>query len=168
MLDMTSIADEAVQVLWQKVCQATGADPSSLTAVEHFGDNPAMADELLALVLDGTKTATAGLVRDFEVCGEPLSKAGDHWVVLDGHDVPRCVLRTVEVRVGLLESVDAAFAWDEGEGDRTREWWLDAHRRFFLRRAWDLPYDEQRDMVVFERFEVVWPEPEPGDGAVRR
>lgn len=164
---MTSVADEAVQALWQKVCQATGADPSSLTAVERFGDSAAMADELLALVLAGTKTATAGLARDFEMGGEPLSQPGDHWVVLDGQDAPRCVLRTVQVRVGVLESVDAAFAWDEGEGDRSREWWLDAHRRFFLRQAEreDLPYDEQRDLVVFERFEVAWPESDERDCA---
>ena len=34
-----------------------------------------------------------------------------------------------------LPQVDEAFAWDEGEGDRTREWWLDAHRRYFARQA---------------------------------
>jgi uncharacterized protein YhfF len=54
--------------------------------------------------------------------------------------------------------VDEAFAWDEGEGERTREWWLDAHRaymrRVFARRG--LEYDDRRD-VVFERFAVVWP-----------
>jgi len=117
-----------------------------------------MADKLLALVLDGTKTATAGLARTVEINGERLSQPGDHWVVLDGRDSPRCVLRTVQVRVGVLESVDAAFAWDEGEGDRTREYWLDAHRHAFLDRARreDLPYDEQTDLVVFERFEVVF------------
>jgi hypothetical protein len=34
-----------------------------------------------------------------------------------------------------LSQVDEAFAWDEGEGDRTREWWLDAHRQYFARQA---------------------------------
>ena len=157
---MTSLVDQAVQALWQEGCWATGADPSSLTAVERFGDPAAMADELHALVLDGTKTATAGLARDFEMGGEHLSQPGDHWVVLDGQDAPRCVLRTVQVGVRVLESVDAAFAWDEGEGDRTRGWWLDAHRRFFLRQAQreDLPYDEHHDLVVFERFEVALPD----------
>jgi hypothetical protein len=29
--------------------------------------------------------------------------------------------------------VDEAFAWNEGEGDRTRDWWLAAHRRYFAR-----------------------------------
>jgi hypothetical protein len=34
-----------------------------------------------------------------------------------------------------MSQVDEAFAWDEGEGDRTRDWWLDAHRRYFARQA---------------------------------
>ena len=32
-----------------------------------------------------------------------------------------------------LSEVDEAFAWDEEEGNRTREWWLNAHRRNFAR-----------------------------------
>jgi len=31
--------------------------------------------------------------------------------------------------------VDEDFAWDAAEGDRTREWWLDARRRYFARQA---------------------------------
>ena len=31
-----------------------------------------------------------------------------------------------EVMIKPLSEVDEAFAWDEGEGDRTRDWWLAA------------------------------------------
>jgi uncharacterized protein YhfF len=150
--------DPAVQALWQRCCDATGADPSSLVAADQFGDSPAMADELLALVLAGTKTATAGLARDFTARGEAVPAPGEHWVVLDGRGAPRCVLRTVEVRVGPLSSVDDAFAWDEGEGDRTRASWLSGHRRFFLRQGEreGIPFDEEHDLVVFERFDLVF------------
>ncbi|MCF6514540.1 ASCH domain-containing protein, partial [Blastococcus sp. MG754427] len=71
---------------------------------------------------------------------------------------PRCVLRTTELRLGPLRSVDEAFAWDEGEDDRTRESWLREHERYFRRtlpargRAWSDDLE-----VVFERFRVVWP-----------
>jgi uncharacterized protein YhfF len=148
----------AVQAMWQRFCAATGADPSSLTAADAFGDSPAMADELLALVLEGTKTATAGLVSDYAPAGEPLPAPGTHWIALDGRGAPRCVLRTVEIRLGPLSSVDAAFAWDEGEGDRTRDSWLEGHRRFFVRQAerQGAAFDEERDLVVFERFELAW------------
>ena len=54
--------------------------------------------------------------------------------------------------------MDAKFAYDEGEGDRTLESWIDGHRRYFERVSaergaiWN-----EDDEVVFERFQVVWP-----------
>ena len=67
-------------------------------------------------------------------------------------------LQQAEVRIGSLSSVDASFAWDEGEGDRTRDWWLKVHRRYFGRQAQREGFDLHDDIeVVFERFEIVWP-----------
>ncbi len=34
-----------------------------------------------------------------------------------------------------LNEVDDAFAWDEGEGDRTRRWWEAAHWEYFSTQA---------------------------------
>jgi uncharacterized protein YhfF len=151
--------DEDVQRFWDEVRARTGAPAESLTAVETFGDSPAMADELLALVLDGTKRATAALVEDFSASGTPLPRPGDHWIVLDGRRRPVAVLRTTEARTGLLHSVDDAFAHDEGEGDRTREDWLRGHRAYWKRQGerTGVPFDERTSQVVFERFAVVWP-----------
>jgi uncharacterized protein YhfF len=62
------------------------------------------------------------------------------------------------VTIKPLSEVDAAFAWDEGEGDRTRDWWLDAHHRYFARQAAREGFELDDDILtVFERFEVVWP-----------
>jgi uncharacterized protein YhfF len=55
--------------------------------------------------------------------------------MLDGESRPRFIWRTTEVTVNPLSQVDEAFAWDEGEGDRTRDWRHDAHRRYFGRQA---------------------------------
>jgi uncharacterized protein YhfF len=132
--------------------------PEEPSAVERFGDTAALADGLLALVLAGTKRATAALADDFTGAGEALPRIGDHWVACDGAGRPRAVLRTVELRLGRLASVDDAFAWDEGEGDRTRDDWLAGHLAYFGRtlaargRSWDDDLE-----VVFERFRVVWP-----------
>jgi uncharacterized protein YhfF len=126
-------------------------------AIGAFGDNVELADELLDLVVHGPKRATAGLVADY-VDDERLPRIGGHWVVCDGTGAPRVVLRSTELRIGLIESVDDAFAWDEGEGDRSRDWWLDAHRRFFTRTcaARGAELTEHLE-VVFERFRLVWP-----------
>ncbi|WP_307807373.1 ASCH domain-containing protein [Naasia sp. SYSU D00948] len=131
--------------------------------VDVFGDSPSLAEELLGLVLAGTKRATASLVRDFRDDGEALPRIGEHWIVCDGSGQAALVVRTMELRLGPAESVDDAFAWDEGEGDRTRDDWLAGHSRYWSRteaakgRVWDPSAD-----VVFERFRVVWP-PEHAD-----
>jgi uncharacterized protein YhfF len=104
------------------------------------------------------KRATAGLVRQFGPDGEPPPAVGGYAVLLDGADRPRAIWRTTSLRVGPLNSVDERFAWDEGEGERTREWWLAAHRRFFERRAAEQGF-QMHDQIetMFERFVVVWP-----------
>jgi uncharacterized protein YhfF len=126
--------------------------------VATFGDGPEMATELAELAVAGIKRATAGLVRQFGPGGEAAPIVGGHVVLLDGTDRPRAIWRTTEVRVGPLNSVDERFAWDEGEGERTREWWLSAHRRFFGRRAAAQGFRMHDEIeTVFERFMVVWP-----------
>ena len=161
MNDQPAADPEAVEAFWRRA-QAQGAVPhdrAAPDAVEQFGDSPALADELLDLVLHGPKRATAGSLAAFEHEGAPLPVAGDHWVVADGSGRPRAVLRTAEVRVGPLSSVDDAFAWDEGEGDRTRATWLADHEAFFRREMTRLGVAFDPDMpTVFERFDLVYTE----------
>jgi uncharacterized protein YhfF len=155
------IDPELVAAFWRRG-QRAGAIPvdrPAPDAVERFGDSAELADELLALVLDGAKRATAGSLAAFEREGAPLPSVGDHWVVLDGAGHPRAVLCTTDVRVGPLSSVDDAFAWDEGEGDRTRASWLAGHEAYFRRELASLGLEFDAEMsTVFERFEVVYTE----------
>lgn len=159
--DGPAIDPEVVTAFWRRG-QADGAlplDRPGPDAVEHFGDSPELADELLGLVLHGPKRATAGSLAAFEHEGAPLPAVGDHWVAADGAGRPRAVLRTAEVRVGPLSSVDDAFAWDEGEGDRTRATWLADHEAYFRRELAALGQSFDPDMpTVFERFDVVYTE----------
>jgi len=142
-------------------CQTAVRDrrrPDAAHPVERFGDSSELADELIDLVLHGPKRATAGLVADFAADGEPLPRIGGHWIACDGAGTPRAVLRTRELRIGPIETVDDAFAYDEGEGDRSRESWLREHRRYFTRTcaARNETFTDAHE-VVFERFAVVWP-----------
>lgn len=116
-----------------------------------------MAGELADLVLVGTKRATASLARDYADGHEPLPKVGDYVVVVDGEGTPCCIWRTVQIVVKPLAAVDEGFAWDEGEGNRTRQWWLDAHREYFRRQAAREGFTMHDGIeTVFERFEIVW------------
>ncbi len=111
-----------------------------------FGDSPDLANELLQLVLKGVKTATCS-TED-----EPnLSKPGECWIVLDGRGDPRCVIESTEITFRPFNGVDAAFAFEEGEGDRSLAYWRSAHRRYFTRLG---KFNEDM-MLMCERFRLV-------------
>ncbi|MGY8667266.1 ASCH domain-containing protein [Bradyrhizobium sp. UFLA05-109] len=111
-----------------------------------FGDSLALADELLDLVIKGIKTATCS-TED-----EPnTSTPGERWIVLDGRGEPRCVIETTEVTYRRFHEVDAAFAYDEGEGDRSLAYWGGAHRSYFGR----LGRFSEDMMLMCERFRLV-------------
>jgi uncharacterized protein YhfF len=142
---------------WLDYRKAAGLQHDDYDAVA-FGDSDAMASELAELTVAGTKRATAGLARQFGPEKETRPVLGGYVVLLDGASRPRAIWRTTEIRTGPLNSVDERFAWDEGEGDRTREWWLAAHRRFFGKFAAAHGFQMHDEIeTVFERFEIVWP-----------
>lgn len=110
------------------------------------------------LVRDGPKRATAGLLAEYEEEGEALPEVGAYSVIFDGHGQPLCIIRTTHVELRPFSEVDADFAWSEGEGDRTLDWWRRAHIRFFERLGITL---NPNTMMVLERFELVWPAEKP-------
>jgi uncharacterized protein YhfF len=109
-----------------------------------FGDGPELADELLDLVIRGVKTATCSTE-------DQASTPGARWIVRDGHGQLRCVIETTQVTYRRYNEVDAAFAFDEGEGDRSLAYWRQAHRNYFGR----LGKFSEDMMLMCERFRLV-------------
>ena len=111
-----------------------------------FGDSPELADELLALVLEGKKTATCWSIADGQ-----QTEVGKRMVVKDGAGRPRGVLETLSLEQRRFGDVPADFAHAEGEGDRTLECWRDLHKTCFTRQGTYAP-----DMLLWcERFRLV-------------
>jgi uncharacterized protein YhfF len=155
--------DPACRAFWDAYAGASGIGHDEYETLPMADGEAPLADELVGLILDGRKRATAMLLRDHTVKGEALPVLGGHVVVLDSAGRPRAIWRTTEVRIGPLNSVDDTFAWDEGEGDRTRADWLAGHGRWFRRQAGREGFVFHDEIeTVFERFEVVWP-PEAAD-----
>ncbi len=151
---------DAVSEFWNAYARAARASGATFR-VYAFGDSPELADELVAAVIAGTKRADARLSRK----GTTAPNIGEFGVVVDGSNAPRCIVRTLQVEIKALRDVDERFAWDEGGGDRSLEWWVAAHMRFFKRQASRDGFVVDADTeVVLERFEVVWP-PEIADRA---
>jgi uncharacterized protein YhfF len=143
-----------IEAFWTEFVAATGIDgPHEAWA---FGDPslPDLATELALLVRGGPKRATAGLASDYEDEAEALPEIGDLSVILDGRGSPVCVIQTTAVEIRRFGDVDEAFARDEGEGDRTLEWWRRAHLWFFEQQG--TPIDDD-SLMVLEHIELLWP-----------
>lgn len=116
-----------------------------------------MADDLGGLVQRGIKTATCSLLWEYEADDEPLPRVGEMSIVTDGEGHPLCLIEITEVEVKPFDQVEAQFAYDEGEGDRSLASWRDAHRQFFARLCETLGREPSATMpLVCERFRVLF------------
>ncbi|RPI88473.1 MAG: ASCH domain-containing protein [Chloroflexi bacterium] len=123
---------------------------------EGWGDGPALADELGALIVQGVKTATCSALWEWEAEGNPIPQPGLITIVLDGGGVPLCIVETVEVSVRKYNEVDADFARDEGEGDLSLQYWREAHRRYFSRVLPKIRKEFSEEIpLVCERFKLI-------------
>ncbi len=90
-----------------------------------------LRDKLVAAVLDGTKTATTGLLQDYEIDGEPLPVVGARAAVIDSAGRRVAVIELTAVRVSRLGDVDLDHAQDEGEGDDSVAAWRAGHEEYW-------------------------------------
>ena len=150
-----------IEAFWAEFVAATGIDgPYEVWA---FGDPsmPKLATDLGLLLRDGPKRATTGLASDYDDEDETLPEVEELSLILDGEGSPVCVIRTTSIEIRRYGDVDEAFAWAEGEGDRSLDWWRRAHTWFFEKQG--TPVDDDT-LMVLEHFELLWPSPtEPVD-----
>ena len=104
---------------------------------------------LVDAVLAGAKTATAGLLEEYEAEGEAVPSAGDRFLLEGFDNEPVAVVEVTEARVVPAGEIDEQFARDEGEGFETVEDWRVAHESFFKRPL------EPDTMIVAVRFRLV-------------
>src|SRR5215216_6675399 len=86
---------------------------------------------LVDAILSGRKTATAGLVDEYEGRGVDLPCAGERFVVLDVSDAPAAVIETTEVRLLAMADIDLEFVLAEGAGYASIAEWRADHARVF-------------------------------------
>lgn len=170
MVTMTP-SDSAVDAYWMAARQRVGTSRLTEAAGERpassatppawsFGAGPDDADALLDLVLAGTKTGTSSAVASFEADGEPLPRASDLSILLDGRGEPRALIVTTEVSVCPFEQVDAEHAAAEGEGDRSLAHWRTVHEEFFTDELTRVGQQfTVSTAVVLERFCLLDPAP---------
>ncbi|GLW15495.1 hypothetical protein Stsp01_22380 [Streptomyces sp. NBRC 13847] len=135
-------------------------DLASMARAEFAFPGP-LRDRLVAAVLDGSKTATTGLVAGYTHEGEPLPEVGNRSVVIDSDDRPVAVIEVTGVCVVPLAQVDLGHVVDEGEGHTSVAEWRASHERFWhgeeVRTALDDPEFTVHDgtPIVLERFRLL-------------
>ncbi|ALE93217.1 RNA-binding protein [Arthrobacter alpinus] len=135
-------------------------DYSSLPICEFAFPGP-LRDQLVAAILDGSKTSTTGTLIEYEVEQEDLPTVGLQEVVIDSAATPVAVIEMTEVRQARLADVDLAHAVDEGEGFSTVAQWRAGHEDFWhstdMRQAMGDPGFTVDDdtMLVLQRFRLV-------------
>jgi uncharacterized protein YhfF len=133
-------------------------DDSRLYEAFCFGDSEALAEELGALVVAGSKRATAGSAWSLEAEGKSPPKPGDYSIVTTWAGQPLCIVQTISIEIIPFISVSADFAATEGEGDGSLEFWRSAHTAYFERECIRLGRTFTDDMpVVCERFQIAFP-----------
>jgi uncharacterized protein YhfF len=99
--------------------------------VAEFAFPGPLRDQLVAAILDGSKTTTTGLLVEYEREAEPLAEPGQRFAVPDSAGQLVAVIETTAIRVLRLAEVDLAHALGEGEGYTSVAGWRAAHERFW-------------------------------------
>jgi len=108
-----------------------------------------MRADLNALVLEGTKTATAGLLAEYEREAEELESVGERLALVDDDGAPVGVVEVTAVSVARFGQVPWEFADAEGEGFTSIEHWRDVHARFWADQGSDVDDDTEVVCVHF-------------------
>jgi len=148
------------------------ADPKTFRGLQVSGFGHPGSDlrrRLVELVLSGRKTASAGLLVEYELDGDQVPTPGLREVIMDADGRFVGETETTECRVLRMADVDDRFARDEGEGFADAADWRAAHERF-----WNGYIDEIRDrlgdpgwsltddtLIVCQRFRLTERYPEP-------
>lgn len=144
---------------WQAYCDHNlDLDPDSLYyTVWQFLNGEKGCDRLASLVRAGIKTATSSPLFSFEEDGDKVPEAGDYSIILDSEGEPLFIIQDTEVTIKKFSEVDADFAFKEGEGDQSLEYWQRAHREYFTRLCEEYGKEFSEDMeLVCEEFKIIF------------
>lgn len=72
---------------WNAYVATLTETPLHPTVTADVAGNDTIADDLLALYLNGTKTAGAALVKQYEAENADLPQVGNYWIILDSKKI---------------------------------------------------------------------------------
>ena len=123
----------------------------------YFGDDEKVADDCAELVVKGIKKATSPSVWWFEKNDEKFPEPGDLAIVTNWKGEPKGIIKTIKVEIIKFKDITPEYAFIEGEGDRSLEYWKKVHWEYYsneMKEFGESPNDEMD--IVCEYFERIW------------
>ena len=145
--------NNSVDIMWKKYLKSIdeNEEDTNLSYTSwYFGGDKQIADELAELTIKGDKRATTSLHYLYE---------GELSIITDFDGNAKCIIKTTDVKVLPFSKVDEKFAYTEGEGDKSLEYWRRVHIKAFNDELKELSIDMEfsEDMlVVCEIFQVIY------------
>lgn len=123
----------------------------------YFCDNKKDADECAELVIKKIKQATSPSVWWFKKNQEAFPKAGDLAIVTNWNGEPKAIIRTKKTEFVAYKNITADYAFIEGEGDRSLDYWKRTHWEYYTKEMKKIDESPTEDMeIVCEHFETIW------------
>ncbi|MEZ9551982.1 ASCH domain-containing protein [Vibrio breoganii] len=126
-------------------------------SADYFCADEYNANLCAQLILRGEKRASCSMEYWYSHEGEAMPSVGHLQVVTDWQGEPICIIEITSVDTCKYCDITAEFAALEGEGDKSLEWWREAHWKFFSLECQELGITPTPEMLlVLERFKVVY------------
>ncbi|MEZ9589351.1 ASCH domain-containing protein [Vibrio breoganii] len=126
-------------------------------SADYFCADEYNANLCAQLILRGEKRASCSMEYWYRHEGEAMPAVGHLQVVTDWQGEPICIIEITSVDTCKYCDVSAEFAALEGEGDKSLDWWREAHWKFFSLECQELGITPTQEMqLVLEHFKVVY------------
>ena len=117
----------------------------------EFGNPGESRSNLISLILDGNKRATAGTLEwDYVAEGEPIEFVGEQLAVLDNENRQVATIEVTRVEVKRFEEVPDEFALAEAEGDLSGDDFRNSHFAYWSKLGLDIKAETEIVLVYFE------------------
>lgn len=142
---------------WNNFLSETGREPDERCAGDlNFEAKGFVADEMIALLLSGKKTAFFTSWSTYAIDGEPIPVSGELYLVLDRNEDPVCIIETQSVQVLPFNEVTWEMAKMEGE-DESLMAWREKKKEYLEEEGDILGFEFTPDIkLVFQTFSVVY------------
>lgn len=113
----------------------------------EFGNPGDSRSNLIAMILDGNKRATAGTLEwDYRAENEPIELVGEKLAVLDNQNRHVATIQATRVEVKRFADVPDEFALTEAEGDLSGDDFRESHFAFWSKLG--LPITDETEIVL--------------------